>query len=82
MVHLAATGTDVPAQTPHSGYHWDQINRDRFFEGWYFRVAIPEGPSFAWMYSIEVSRPRTRALLGPCIRHSVRGSAHHVPPVV
>jgi len=74
VVRLAATGTDVPAQTPHSGYHWDQINRDRFFEGWYFRVAIPEGPSFAWMYSIEVSRAHS-CLLGSCIRQSLRGSA-------
>ncbi len=40
-------------QTPHSGYHWDG-NSDRFFEGWYFRVTLPEiGETFAFMYSIE-----------------------------
>ncbi len=42
-----------PLQTPHSGYHWDG-NSDRFFEGWYFRVTLPEiGETFAFMYSIE-----------------------------
>eukprot|EP00879_Flechtneria_rotunda_P016277 GHRR01017030.1.p1 GENE.GHRR01017030.1~~GHRR01017030.1.p1 ORF type:complete len:251 (+),score=65.45 GHRR01017030.1:173-925(+) len=39
--------------TPHSGYHWDGSSR-RFFEGWYFKVTIPEnGQSFALIYSIE-----------------------------
>ncbi|MEY3299272.1 MAG: hypothetical protein RLZZ597_2532 [Cyanobacteriota bacterium] len=42
-----------PLQTPHSGYHWTGTRR-RFFEGWYFRVILPEvGHSFAFMYSIE-----------------------------
>ncbi|MBW4616007.1 MAG: tocopherol cyclase family protein [Desmonostoc vinosum HA7617-LM4] len=40
-------------QTPHSGYHWDGSSR-RFFEGWYYRVIIPEiQQTFAFMYSIE-----------------------------
>lgn len=40
-------------QTPHSGYHWDGSHR-RFFEGWYYRVTLPEcGQTFAFMYSIE-----------------------------
>lgn len=40
-------------QTPHSGYHWDGSDR-RFFEGWYFRVTLPEcKQTFAYMYSIE-----------------------------
>lgn len=40
-------------QTPHSGYHWDGNSR-RFFEGWYYRVTLPEcGQTFAFMYSIE-----------------------------
>jgi tocopherol cyclase len=40
-------------QTPHSGYHWDGSTR-RFFEGWYFRVTLPEiEQSFAFMYSID-----------------------------
>lgn len=42
-----------PLQTPHSGYHWDG-NGDRFFEGWYFRITLPDvGQTFAFMYSIE-----------------------------
>lgn len=45
-------------QTPHSGYHWDGSDR-RFFEGWYYRVTLPDRCSpgnpqtFAFMYSIE-----------------------------
>ena len=40
-------------QTPHSGYHWGG-DRQRFFEGWYYRVTLPqERQSFAFMYSIE-----------------------------
>lgn len=40
-------------QTPHSGYHWDGSSR-RFFEGWYYRVTLPERrQTFAFMYSIE-----------------------------
>lgn len=40
-------------QTPHSGYHWNGW-ANRFFEGWYFRVTLPEqAQSFAFMYSIE-----------------------------
>ncbi|MBW4602873.1 MAG: tocopherol cyclase family protein [Calothrix sp. FI2-JRJ7] len=40
-------------QTPHSGYHHTGSDR-RFFEGWYYRVTIPEvRQTFAFMYSIE-----------------------------
>ncbi|KAH7288283.1 hypothetical protein KP509_31G020300 [Ceratopteris richardii] len=40
-------------RTPHSGYHYDGSKR-RFFEGWYFKVSIPEvKQSFAFMYSVE-----------------------------
>jgi tocopherol cyclase len=40
-------------QTPHSGYHWNGIDRG-FFEGWYFRITLPKiNESFAFMYSIE-----------------------------
>lgn len=40
-------------QTPHSGYHGHQ-NKTRYFEGWYFRITLPEmGQTFAFMYSIE-----------------------------
>ncbi len=40
-------------QTPHSGYHWSG-GSDRFFEGWYYRVTLPDiRQTFAFMYSIE-----------------------------
>lgn len=40
-------------QTPHSGYHWNG-SHERFFEGWYYRVTLPEiEQSFAFMYSID-----------------------------
>uniref|UniRef100_A0A061SAE0 Tocopherol cyclase n=1 Tax=Tetraselmis sp. GSL018 TaxID=582737 RepID=A0A061SAE0_9CHLO len=49
--------SSIPAldkfRTPHSGYHFDG-RTDRFFEGWYFKVHIPElQESFALIYSIE-----------------------------
>lgn len=45
--------TPSPLQTPHAGYHWDGIT-PRFFEGWYFRVALPAlRDGFAFMYSIQ-----------------------------
>ncbi len=44
-------------EPPHSGYHWQNIpgfKPNRFFEGWYFRVTLPEpGHTFAFMYSID-----------------------------
>ncbi len=47
------TNSLLSIQTPHSGYHWDKSNR-RFFEGWYYRVTLPEEKqTFAFMYSIE-----------------------------
>jgi tocopherol cyclase len=40
-------------QTPHRGYHWEGSS-DRFFEGWYYRVTLPDsGQTFAFMYSID-----------------------------
>jgi tocopherol cyclase len=39
--------------TPHQGYHWDGV-ASRFFEGWYYRVILPEiKQSFGFMYSID-----------------------------
>jgi tocopherol cyclase len=43
--------------TPHRAYHWPggllQSRQRRFFEGWYYRVSLPErGESFAFMYAI------------------------------
>lgn len=56
---------------PHSGYHWDGSAR-RFFEGWYFRLTLPEiQESIAFMYSLEDpqgDRPYsggTAQILGP-----------------
>ncbi|CAN0907125.1 Tocopherol cyclase, chloroplastic [Linum grandiflorum] len=40
-------------RTPHSGYHFDGTTR-KFFEGWYFKVSIPDRrQSFCFMYSVE-----------------------------
>jgi tocopherol cyclase len=40
-------------QVPHRGYHW-QRGSDRFFEGWYFRVTLPQmRQSFVFMYAID-----------------------------
>jgi len=64
-----------PLQTPHSGYHWSGNGR-RFFEGWYFRVTLPEvGHTFAFMYSIEDPAGNSSysggaaQILGPCDRY-------------
>ncbi|GJM90865.1 hypothetical protein PR202_ga07186 [Eleusine coracana subsp. coracana] len=64
----APTPRDRPLRTPHSGapevewlkavrkffrYHFDGTARP-FFEGWYFKVSIPEQrQSFCFMYSVE-----------------------------
>jgi tocopherol cyclase len=38
---------------PHSGYHWHG-GSGRFFEGWYFRLTLPQiEQSFAFMYAID-----------------------------
>ncbi|GKA05107.1 tocopherol cyclase [Tanacetum coccineum] len=47
------TPSNRPTRTPHSGYHFDGTTR-KFFEGWYFKVSIPEQrQSFCFMYSVE-----------------------------
>ncbi|KAG8375575.1 hypothetical protein BUALT_Bualt10G0114800 [Buddleja alternifolia] len=47
------TPSNRPLRTPHSGYHFDGTAR-KFFEGWYFKVSIPEcRQSFCFMYSVE-----------------------------
>ncbi|GAB2215643.1 hypothetical protein Droror1_Dr00020034 [Drosera rotundifolia] len=47
------TPADRELRTPHSGYHFDGSAR-QFFEGWYFKVSIPEvKQSFCFMYSVE-----------------------------
>jgi len=40
-------------KVPHSGYHWHS-GADRFFEGWYYRITLPEvKQSFAFIYAID-----------------------------
>lgn len=62
----------VPNLILRSGFHWDGTDRT-FFEGWYFKVTIPERPgcSFAFIYSVEdpaSDSPRSAAccqVMGP-----------------
>jgi tocopherol cyclase len=55
MIQMADSSLSL--QTPHSGYHWTgagDTGNQGFFEGWYFRVTLPDVlQSFAFMYSIE-----------------------------
>ncbi|KAL5698481.1 tocopherol cyclase [Ranunculus cassubicifolius] len=47
------TPSNRELRTPHSGYHFDGSTR-KFFEGWYFKVSIPERrQSFCFMYTVE-----------------------------
>ncbi|CAA7410103.1 unnamed protein product [Spirodela intermedia] len=47
------TPSNRELRTPHSGFHFDGTSR-QFFEGWYFKVSIPEcRQSFCFMYSVE-----------------------------
>ncbi|GAB2275716.1 Probable tocopherol cyclase, chloroplastic [Dionaea muscipula] len=49
----SATPPNRDLRTPHSGYHFDGSAR-QFFEGWYFKVSIPEKrQNFCFMYSVE-----------------------------
>nr|WKR37732.1 vitamin E 1-1 [Plukenetia volubilis] len=57
------TPSNRELRTPHSGYHFDGTSR-KFFEGWYFRVSIPERrQSFCFMYAVE--NPSFRKKLTP-----------------
>ncbi|XP_057959415.1 tocopherol cyclase, chloroplastic [Malania oleifera] len=57
------TPSNRDLRTPHSGYHFDGSTR-KFFEGWYFKVSIPERKqSFCFMYSVE--SPAFQKKLGP-----------------
>ncbi|XP_010526174.1 PREDICTED: tocopherol cyclase, chloroplastic isoform X1 [Tarenaya hassleriana] len=65
------TPSNRELRTPHSGYHFDGTTR-KFFEGWYFKVSIPERKqSFCFMYSVENPAfpkklsPLDMALYGP-----------------
>lgn len=53
-------------------YHFDGSRR-RFFEGWYFQVAIPEAKqSFAWMYTSE-NPGAELSLEGELVKEPVKG---------
>jgi len=54
MNSLESTRSSDPLFSgPHSGYHW-RGQTARFFEGWYFRLTLPEvAQTFAFMYSID-----------------------------
>ena len=41
----------LPSDDPNR-YHWDGFTHP-FYEGWFFRLVIPDGPSFAFIYSIQ-----------------------------
>ncbi|KAL9660600.1 hypothetical protein QQ045_025417 [Rhodiola kirilowii] len=57
------TPPNRPLRTPHSGYHFDGSTR-KFFEGWYFKVSVPEKrQSFCFMYSVE--NPAFKKRLNP-----------------
>ncbi|MEM9483731.1 MAG: tocopherol cyclase family protein [Cyanobacteria bacterium P01_F01_bin.116] len=57
-------------QTPHSGYHWNGYQHP-FFEGWYYRLTLPENQAIAFMYSLQDPAIKTLAsggavqILGP-----------------
>jgi tocopherol cyclase len=42
---------DWPSDDPNR-FHWDGLT-DPFFEGWFFQVAIPHGPAFAFLYAVR-----------------------------
>lgn len=59
-------------RTPHSGYHFDGSTR-KFFEGWYFKVSIPEQrQSFCFMYSVENPAFRKKLSLLEQLTHGPR----------
>jgi tocopherol cyclase len=67
-------------RSPHSGYHFDGSSRE-FFEGWYFKVSIPEvKQSFAWMYvsenpgSAAASSKREGGARGPSSAAQIMGA--------
>lgn len=51
----------------HAGFHWSG-GRQRFFEGWYYRVCLPEcNQSFAFMYAIDDPQGGT-GVSGGCLQ--------------
>ncbi|KAG9147954.1 hypothetical protein Leryth_003540 [Lithospermum erythrorhizon] len=66
------TSSNRPLRTPHSGYHFDGSTR-KFFEGWYFKVSIPEcRQSFCFMYSVENPAFRRRLSRLEEVQHGPR----------
>ncbi|KAK1549745.1 hypothetical protein Q3G72_006982 [Acer saccharum] len=59
-------------RTPHSGYHFDGSTR-RFFEGWYFKVAIPERKqNFCFMYTVENPAFKKKLSALEVVQHGTR----------
>ncbi|XWS26330.1 hypothetical protein CRYUN_Cryun26dG0023000 [Craigia yunnanensis] len=59
-------------RTPHSGYHFDGTTR-QFFEGWYFKVSIPERKqSFCFMYQVENPAFRRKLTRWEMLQHGPR----------
>jgi len=54
----------ISRSVPHDGYHYDGrfgLHGTRFFEGWYYRVTIPDiNQSFAFMYAIDDPQGHTK----------------------
>ncbi|KAK6912736.1 Tocopherol cyclase [Dillenia turbinata] len=49
----APTPANRDLRTPHSGYHFNG-STGKFFEGWYFKVSIPEcRQNFCFIYTVE-----------------------------
>ncbi|OMO91061.1 Tocopherol cyclase [Corchorus olitorius] len=66
------TPNNRDTRTPHSGYHFDGTTR-QFFEGWYFKVSIPERKqSFCFMYSVENPAFRRKLTSWETLQHGNR----------
>ncbi|KAK4852930.1 hypothetical protein QYF36_001233 [Acer negundo] len=66
------TPPDRELRTPHSGYHFDGSSR-RFFEGWYFKVAIPERKqNFCFMYTVENPAFKKKLSALEVVQHGTR----------
>ncbi|KAK8550461.1 hypothetical protein V6N13_118978 [Hibiscus sabdariffa] len=66
------TPANRDTRTPHSGYHFDGTAR-QFFEGWYFKLSIPERKqSFCFMYSVENPAFRRKLTQLETLQHGPR----------
>ncbi|MDS3859873.1 tocopherol cyclase family protein [Thermosynechococcaceae cyanobacterium BACA0444] len=60
---------------PHGGYHWDGFHQP-FFEGWYYRITLPDPASFAFMYSIQQPGGGATQVYGPGESYFCRSFPH------